>query len=287
MENTPLVTIQILNWNRADETLRAIKSAKDQTYENTEIIVVDNGSTDDSIPKIKSSFPEVKLIKLDKNYGCPGGRNRGIEFCTGSYIFFCDNDGVLHKDAVRNAMTCILKDSNVAILTGLVKDFKTEEEIDTSFKLPDPCYKETNLFQGGITLHKKFIYHEISMYPDDYTYGGEETYMSMKVLDAGFSIIKCDQVILWHKKSDNARNVEKESIQAWGNLLVNSYQLFPLKYFLLFFVYFFTKYPYYANKKGFLKSFLISTPHLIRRLRKYKRIPIKKSTYIKFKDLHK
>lgn len=39
-----LVTIQILNWNRAEETLRAIKSAQSQTYSNIEIVVIDNGS---------------------------------------------------------------------------------------------------------------------------------------------------------------------------------------------------------------------------------------------------
>ena len=64
MHTYPLVSIQILNWNRADETVRAIKSALNQTYNNIEIIIIDNGSTDDSIEKIEINFPNLKLIKL-------------------------------------------------------------------------------------------------------------------------------------------------------------------------------------------------------------------------------
>lgn len=83
---TELVSILILNWNRPEETLNAIKSAKEQTYPNTEIIVVDNGSTDNSVELITKHYPEIKLIRLDKNYGCPGGRNRGIPLCHRDYI---------------------------------------------------------------------------------------------------------------------------------------------------------------------------------------------------------
>jgi len=284
MKNNPLVTIQILNWNRADETVRAIKSAKAQTYSNFEIVLIDNGSTDDSIKIIETFFPEVTLVKLDKNYGCPGGRNRGIDFCNGNYIFFCDNDGVLHRDAVKNAMFCISQEENIAIVTGLVKDFNSEDDIDTNYELPEPVYKETNLFQGGITLHKKLIYHQISMYPDDYMYGGEETYLALRILDAGYSIVKSNEIILWHKKSEFARNIEKESLQAWGNKLTTSYQLYPFKDFILFFVYFFTKYPYYAIRHGFFKSYIFTVPKYLKRLGKYKRVSVKKNTFKKFNN---
>lgn len=287
MEKTPLVTIQILNWNRADETIRAIKSAKAQTYPNIEIVVIDNGSTDDSIRKIETLYPEIKLLKLDQNYGCPGGRNRGIALCKGEYIFFCDNDGVLNKDAVKNAVFCALSDSRIAIVTGLIKEFNHESEIEVELKLSDPKYKETNLFNGGITLHKKSIYTGIDKYPDDYIYGGEETYLALRVLDAGYSIVRCNEVVLWHKKSKLARNIQKESLRAMGNQLMNSYQLYPTKYFMLFFVYFFVVYPFYAIRDKVFNEFIKTLPSYIKRLRTYKRRPIEKTTYKKFVQLSK
>lgn len=287
MNEFPLVTIQILNWNRADETLRAIRSAKAQTYSNFEIVVIDNGSTDTSIEKIDTYFPEVKLVKLDRNYGCPGGRNRGIEFCSGDYIFFCDNDGVLHRDAVKNAMHCVLNDDNIAIVTGLVRDFENENEIDTDYQLQKPTYSKTHVFQGGITLHKKTIYTDIDKYPDDYMYGGEESYLSLRVIDAGLSVIQCKQVILWHKKSNLARNIEKESLQSWGNKLANTFQLYPIEYFLIFLLYFWIVYPFYAIRNGFFKNFVLSSLKNIQRLNSYKRNPIKRTTYKSFVRLKK
>ena len=76
----PLVSIQILNWNRAEDTQIAIQSALNQTYENIEIIVIDNGSSDDSVSLIRKKFSDIKLIELEKNFGCPGGRNLGIPY---------------------------------------------------------------------------------------------------------------------------------------------------------------------------------------------------------------
>ena len=209
-----MVTIFILNWNRKDETYRVIESALNQTYLNIEIIVVDNCSEDGSAEYIRKLFPQVRYIQLDKNYGCPGGRNRGLPYCNGDFIFFCDNDGVLHEKAVENALNCILQDEKIAVVTGLVNDYNIKSEIDTSFHLPSPTLKETNLFQGGISLHRKSIYSEIGNYPDDYMYGGEETYLSLRIMDAGYKIVKSEQVILWHKKSDLARNYTKDSIQS-------------------------------------------------------------------------
>jgi len=279
----PLVSIFILNWNRKNETCRAIGSALAQTYSNLEIVVVDNGSNDGSPEFIVEQFPGISYIQLDKNYGCPGGRNKGLPHCNGDFIFFCDNDGVLHEKAVENALYSIVQDDNIAVVTGFVKDFILESDIDTSYILPTTSKVETILFQGGISLHRRSIYSEIGNYPDDYMYGGEETYLSFRILDAGYKIIRNEQVLLWHKQSELARNYTKESIQMWGNALMNAYQLFPIEYYLIFFFYFITVYPYYAFKKRFLKQFLLTLLSYPKRFNRYSRKPVKRSTYRKFR----
>jgi GT2 family glycosyltransferase len=285
MNELPLVSILILNWNRKKETCRAIESALNQSYSNIEILVVDNGSTDGSAQLIQKCYPQINYIQLDKNYGCPGGRNKGIAYCNGYFIFFCDNDGVLHTKAVENAVNCISQDKKIAIITGIVKDFIKESEIDTEFPFQSIYTKETCSFQGGISLHRKTIYSIIGNYPDDYMYGGEETYLSYRILDAGFKIVKSDQVVLWHKQSELARNYGKESIQMWGNALMNAYQLFPIEYFLIYFFYFFSVYPFYALHRGFLKSYFKTLYSLFHRFRSYKRKPVKRRTYRMFRNM--
>lgn len=97
MNNSPLISVLILNWNRLEDTKRAIDSVLTQTYSNIEIILIDNASTEVGTNTLKTLYPQIEYHQLDKNYGCPGGRNIGIKLCKGEFIFFVDNDGILEK----------------------------------------------------------------------------------------------------------------------------------------------------------------------------------------------
>ncbi|RJP62305.1 MAG: glycosyltransferase, partial [Ignavibacteriales bacterium] len=70
--NRPLVTVNILSYNRKDELRNTLKKVYEQDYKNIEIIVVDNASSDGTHEMVKSEFPEVKLIQLEKNIGIAG-----------------------------------------------------------------------------------------------------------------------------------------------------------------------------------------------------------------------
>ena len=234
-KNKPLVSCLILNWNRLHETNRCIDSVLGQTYQNIEIILVDNNSDDGSKEFFKDSKKIDKFLVLDKNYGCPGGRNRGVKLCKGEYVFYVDNDGLLHESAVDNAVSFLINNPKTAILTGEVFDFIDIQEVNTKIELPDPLFQNTVLFQGGVSIHRKHIYDLVGLYPDDYMYGGEESYLSLRVLDQGLQIQKSNQVILFHKKSLFARNIKKESISLWMNNFYNAYQTYPLVFFLLYF----------------------------------------------------
>jgi len=286
----PLISIQILNWNRAEETLRAIKSALNQTYENKEIIVVDNGSTDNSLTLIQANFPEIKIVELDKNYGCPGGRNLGIEHCRGDFIFYLDNDGVLHEDAVSNAYKTISIDNQIGIVAGIVYDFESAQEIDASCKVKSFRKYSNNLFQGGICLIRKSIYEKTGYYPEHFIYGAEENHLSLKLFDSNYTIVKDESVILWHKKSLVARDKEKETLLAFYNKLYVAITLFPQKYALQYVSYFLYKYPYYSSKQGilfgFLKSFPTNFPKTVIRGLK-NRDPVSKKAYNKYAENRK
>tara|TARA_R110002051_G_scaffold303610_1_gene372562 strand:+ start:14260 stop:15171 length:912 start_codon:yes stop_codon:yes gene_type:complete len=251
----PLVSIQILNWNRAEETQIAIQSALNQSYKNIEIIVIDNGSTDESVPLTKKNFPDITLIELKKNYGCPGGRNLGIPYCNGDYIFFLDNDGVLHQDAVLNSMSTIESDSKIGIVAGVVYEFNDKSEIDSKIEIHNPNIFETNLFSGGISLHRKSIYNLVGFYPEHFMYGGEESFLSIKLITTNYRIVKDESVVLWHKGSDEARDKSRETLSGYFNKLYIAFTLYPIKELSAFLIYFLFKYPYYAKKEGIWNQF--------------------------------
>src|SRR6056297_1649321 len=87
------VAVAILNWN-GEKMLKAyLPSVISHTDENlANIIVIDNGSNDNSIEMLKNKFPEVKIITLDKNYGFADGYNRGLAQCKAEYFVLLNSD---------------------------------------------------------------------------------------------------------------------------------------------------------------------------------------------------
>lgn len=73
-----LVKIVILNWNGAEHLRRFLPSVVTAAPDGVEIIVADNGSTDDSVAVLNADFPSVRVIRLDANYGFAEGYNRAL-----------------------------------------------------------------------------------------------------------------------------------------------------------------------------------------------------------------
>jgi GT2 family glycosyltransferase len=96
MQN-PLISVVILNYRRWDALKYTVASVLSQSYAHREIIVVDNGSGDDTADLIRQHFPGVTLLQLDTNAGC-AGRNRGIEVAHGECVVTLDNDVFFDSD---------------------------------------------------------------------------------------------------------------------------------------------------------------------------------------------
>jgi hypothetical protein len=99
----PKVCIIILNWNGLKDTLECLESVYELDYRNFEVIVVDNGSQDESVSAIKRNFPDVILIENKENLGFAGGNNVGIKFAIengADFVFLLNNDTVVAPDTL-------------------------------------------------------------------------------------------------------------------------------------------------------------------------------------------
>jgi glycosyltransferase involved in cell wall biosynthesis len=99
-KSSSLVSIIVPCYNNKTFIQNSIKSALFQTYKNVEVIVIDDGSTDDSLEIIKS-FSDQVYWETGKNCGAPLARNRGIEIAKGEYIKFLDADDILLPDCLE------------------------------------------------------------------------------------------------------------------------------------------------------------------------------------------
>jgi glycosyltransferase involved in cell wall biosynthesis len=138
------VSVIVPTYNRFNYLLNTIKSIKDQTYENIEIIVVNDCSSEKEYYEYDWESQGVKMITLDSNtktvfgYACAGYvRNKGIEVSTGTYIAFCDDDDIWFPKKIElqiKAMKetgCRMSSTEGLIGNGVYDSSKTYEKYNS------------------------------------------------------------------------------------------------------------------------------------------------------------
>ena len=104
----PKITVYITNYNYGRFLKRAVESVLIQTEQNFEIIIIDDGSTDDSISLIQSymDHPKIKIV-LQKNKGLTITNNLALKLSRGKYIMRLDADDYLVKEALEKLSTVL------------------------------------------------------------------------------------------------------------------------------------------------------------------------------------
>jgi len=110
----PLVSIIIPHWNGIDLINECLESLQKTSYSNLEIIVVDNNSSDDSLNHIRNNFPNVTILKNERNEGYAGGCNRGSEIAVGKYLLFLNNDTAHQANWIDPLVDLLEKNSKIA-----------------------------------------------------------------------------------------------------------------------------------------------------------------------------
>lgn len=113
-----LITVVIPNFNNAKYVSSAIESVLNQTYKNLEIIVIDDGSSDDSIEVISKYAHSVRII-CQKNHGVSGARNVGLSHARGSFICFLDSDDVWTENKVEKQVEVLSRNLNSCVYCGI------------------------------------------------------------------------------------------------------------------------------------------------------------------------
>jgi GT2 family glycosyltransferase len=92
MQERPLISVVIPNWNGAQHLPTCLDSLRRQTYPRVEVIVADNDSHDESVALMEREYPEVRVLVLEENLGYTGGVNAGIEAAAGDILAVLNND---------------------------------------------------------------------------------------------------------------------------------------------------------------------------------------------------
>jgi glycosyltransferase involved in cell wall biosynthesis len=116
VDKNTVVSVIIPCYNHGQYLSQAIESVLNQTHKNTEIIVVNDGSTDDTANVCKN-YPEIKYVRTNR-LGLSGARNIGIGHSTGSFLVFLDADDYLYPEAFKTNLTYFFDNKEVAFISG-------------------------------------------------------------------------------------------------------------------------------------------------------------------------
>jgi GT2 family glycosyltransferase len=109
------ISLVILNWNGIHHLKRFLPSVvKFSNSEDTEIVIADNGSTDESVDYVKHNFPEIRLICFDKNYGFTGGYNKALRQLNSEYFILLNSDVEVTENWINPIIKHMDEDSLIA-----------------------------------------------------------------------------------------------------------------------------------------------------------------------------
>lgn len=210
-------SVIIPNWNGRHLLKDCLKSLQKQTRKDFEIIVVDNGSVDSSVGFIEKNFPQVKLVKLNKNYGFAKAINEGVRASGADYVVFLNNDTRVdsrwleylirtadeHPEVV-SVGSKILNFYNRKIIDGvgiLINEVGQAKSLGWQEKDRGQYDKSQYVFgaTAGAALFKRAIFIKAGLFDENYFMYCEEVDWAFRAQFLGYKSIYCPLALVFHK----------------------------------------------------------------------------------------
>jgi glycosyltransferase involved in cell wall biosynthesis len=149
----PKVSVIIPNYNYSQYVGEAVESTLAQTYANVEIIVVDDGSKDNSLELLESFGDKITVLK-QQNAGVSAARNNGVANSDGEFIAFLDADDVWLPEKLEKQIAAFLNDKDLGLVHVAVQDIDAAgKNLETHFDgLSGEVSQELLLFKGAVIL---------------------------------------------------------------------------------------------------------------------------------------
>ena len=220
---TKSVGVVILNWNGGELTGRCIESLERSDYPDRLIIVIDNGSTDGSAERLARDFPEVALLRNEKNLGFARGSNQGIRWAMEQgfdYALILNNDTLAAPNMISSMVAAAETRHDLAAVSPKIFFADTPERLWFtvgeanlwSGVFSNPAYnalddgrydsqREMGWMVGCCVLIPRKIAETVGGFDERFFAYCEDVDWSLRCRKAGFGLLYCPEARLWHKVS--------------------------------------------------------------------------------------
>ncbi len=197
----PLISVIIPTFNTGKYISEAITSVFAQKYPNIEIIVVDDGSTDNTLEVLKTFGDTIKVIS-QKNTGPAAARNTGLRNARGTIVGLLDADDIWTDDCIESLLPYALSDE-YDFARGITRYFKDENGTRI---FTDKLWIEV---QMGTALYKKTFLDKVGPFDETMHYG-EDMDWNMRMLDLGGREKRVEKIVLSYRRHDTNMTNDKE-----------------------------------------------------------------------------
>jgi len=232
------ISVIIPCYNAEKHIMQAIQSILNQTYKNFELIIVNDGSTDDTESVVKQfNDPRIKFQILKRNKGNYHARNVGLKLAQGKYIAFLDADDIAKDYRLETQFDFLEKHKNVGCIGGLSEvidqDGQLIGKIDRplNYKEIKVCFlKDNYLTQSTMMIRAGLIKKHLLSFNEKYLYSGDYDFVA-RILHL-FPVINLDQVLVQYRVHRNQISSSKNSEQrAYARQIRgNQLDIFQIKY---------------------------------------------------------
>jgi GT2 family glycosyltransferase len=215
----PKVFIIILNWNGKVDTLACLNSLKKSTYFNQEIVVIDNGSSDDSVEQIKLLYPSVTMLETGKNLGYAEGNNVGIRFALehhADYVLLLNNDTTVAIDLLDQLVNAAQQNLDTGVFGATLLYMDQPDTVwfagaqwnaqSLSFDypyqdqtVPENLSSATDYACGAALFFRTEVARSIGLLDARFFLVCEESDWCLRATRAGFGCKLVPSAYVWHK----------------------------------------------------------------------------------------
>ena len=219
----------LLNWNGGADLLDCVRSVKQMNYSALTVLVVDNGSTDESVRMLARDHPDITILANGRNLGYARGFNTGLTYAYdhgADYFLIMNNDTIIDRDALTELVRVAQSDPAIGFVTGKVYWHSKPGVLQSAGRCDDPDImvglhvgadeidngqydqvRDYNFVDDVFLLVRRAVYETVGGYDPDFFLYYEETDWCARVRRAGFRIVYTPKSKIWHKGMVGGQNM--------------------------------------------------------------------------------
>jgi GT2 family glycosyltransferase len=213
------VSIITVNFNHSYLTDDLIGSINEfGGYDNLEVIVVDNGSTENPVPQWVTKYPNIQFIRSEKNLGFAGGNNLGLSRATGEYLFFVNNDTIFTDGLIHTLVDTLERNPSVGVVSPKLLYFDDPGMLQYAGYTPMNYYTARNSCIGQ--YERDHGQYDDLVGETGFAHGAAMMVKREAIDKAG---TMAEHFFLYYEELDWCDRIKKEGFAVWVNMKATIY----------------------------------------------------------------